>query len=164
MLRTTAMAAAVTIGCAALAYPVAYHLAKVASSRTKALIYLGIVLPLWASYIVRVYAWRNILSQEGVLYWFADKLHLTGVVDAVVDAPFIGGATLSDSWTGQWLVFIYVWIPYMILPIQPPSSGYPSPSSMPRPTSAPGRGTPSVGSSGRWRCQGSSPVPSSPSR
>ncbi len=118
VIRTASMAAAVTVGCAVVAYPLAYFVARRATPRVKTLLYLGVILPLWASYIVRVYAWRNILSTEGVLYWFADHLALTWLVDAVVDAPYIGGATLSDSWAGQWMVFVYIWLPYMILPIQ----------------------------------------------
>ena len=75
-------------------------------------------MPLWSSYIVRVLSWRQILNSAGVLTWFADRLGLTWVIDAVLDAPVIGGADLTTSFAGQYLVFLYIWLPYMILPVQ----------------------------------------------
>jgi putative spermidine/putrescine transport system permease protein len=75
------------------------------------------MLPLWSSYLVRVYSWKLILAQEGVLTWFLDKAHLTFVLDWALDLPVIGGSGLSVSPLGQWMVFTYVWLPYMILPI-----------------------------------------------
>jgi putative spermidine/putrescine transport system permease protein len=75
-------------------------------------------MPLWASYIVRVYSWRQILSAEGVLPWFADKLGLGFLLDAVLDLPGVGGPDLNSAFAGQFMVFVYIWLPYMILPIQ----------------------------------------------
>jgi putative spermidine/putrescine transport system permease protein len=76
------------------------------------------MLPLWASYLVKVYAWKLILAKEGILYWVFQQLHLTFVLDAVLAIPVIGGNSLSVSFAGTFLVFLYVWLPYMILPVQ----------------------------------------------
>ena len=116
--RTVLMALAVTIAAAALAMPLGYWLAKVASPRAKALGVLGVLLPLWASYLVRVYSWSLILAQKGVVNWFAVHLHLGGVLDWLLRAPEVGGTSLGFSLIGQFLVFLYVWLPYMVLPVQ----------------------------------------------
>jgi putative spermidine/putrescine transport system permease protein len=118
VVRTAGMAAAVTVACAAIALPIGYFMAKVASPRAKALLYVAVLMPLWASYIVRVYSWRQILSAEGVLPWFADKLGLGFLLDAVLDLPGVGGPDLNSAFAGQFMVFVYIWLPYMILPIQ----------------------------------------------
>ena len=86
--------------------------------RKKAVWVLLVTLPLWASYLVRVYAWRLILAQEGVLSWVLAKLHLTWLLDAALSVPVLGGPSLSSSYLGMFLVFVYVWLPYMILPLQ----------------------------------------------
>lgn len=117
VLRTVAMASAVTIACVALAYPVAYYMAKRATARAKAVLFVLVMLPLWSSYLVRVYSWKLILAQEGVLSWFIDHLGLTFALDWVLDRPAIGGSSLSVSPLGQWMVFVYIWLPYMILPV-----------------------------------------------
>ena len=111
------MAAAVTVACIALAYPIAYYMARRASTRMKALLFVLVLLPLWSSYLVRVYAWKLILAQEGVLTWFVDHLGLSFLLDAALDLPTIGGTSLSVSPLGQWMVFTYIWLPYMILPV-----------------------------------------------
>ena len=80
--------------------------------------YLGVMLPLWSSYLVKVYAWKLILAKEGILTWLFAKLHLTWLLDAWLALPVIGGNSLSVSYTGTFLVFVYVWLPYMILPTQ----------------------------------------------
>lgn len=116
-IRTILMAAAVTLACAALAYPLAYYMARYASSRMKGLLYLLVLLPLWSSYLVRVYAWRLILAKEGITSWFFSALNLDWLLDGVLKLPVIGGPSLSVSFLGMWLVFIYVWLPYMVLPI-----------------------------------------------
>jgi putative spermidine/putrescine transport system permease protein len=115
--RTTAMAAAVTIAAAVIAYPIAYYMARRASLRVKALLYLGVMLPLWSSYLVRVYSWKLILAKEGIITWAAERLHLTWLLDAVLAIPVIGGPSLSTSDIGTFLVFLYIWLPFMILPI-----------------------------------------------
>ncbi len=116
--RTALMAAAVSIAAAILAFPWAYYMARYASRRAKAALYLAVLLPLWSSYLVRVYAWRLILAKEGIVTWFLGALHLEGVLDAVLRLPVIGGPSLSVSFLGMFIVFVYVWLPYMILPIQ----------------------------------------------
>jgi len=116
-IRTILMAAAVTLACAALAYPLAYYMARYASSRMKGLLYLLVLLPLWSSYLVRVYAWRLILAREGITSWLFSALNLEWLLDGVLKLPVIGGPSLSVSFLGMWLVFIYVWLPFMVLPI-----------------------------------------------
>jgi putative spermidine/putrescine transport system permease protein len=73
---------------------------------------------LWSSYLVKVYAWKLILAKEGILTWVFDKLHLTFLIDAWLALPVVGGNSLSVSLTGTFLVFVYVWLPFMILPVQ----------------------------------------------
>jgi putative spermidine/putrescine transport system permease protein len=111
------MAAAVTVAAAVIAFPIAYYMARYATGRTKALFYLAVMLPLWSSYLVRVYAWKLILAKEGILNWFLEQIHLTWLLDALLRTPVIGGTSLSVSYTGTFLVFLYIWLPYMILPI-----------------------------------------------
>ena len=118
ILRTVVMAALVTVASAAIAFPVAYYAARYARGWWKVLFYLGIMLPLWSSYLVKVYAWKLILAKEGILGWFLDKLHLTWLLDAWLALPGVGGNSLSVSPTGTFIVFVYVWLPFMILPIQ----------------------------------------------
>lgn len=116
-LRTASMAAIVTLAAALLAFPLAYYMARFASSRAKALLYLAVTMPLWSSYLVRIYAWKLILAKEGILTWFFTRLGLGGLIDAVLSLPVIGGPSLSVSAIGMFLAFLYVWLPYMILPI-----------------------------------------------
>jgi putative spermidine/putrescine transport system permease protein len=118
ILRTLAMSAAVTIGAAIVAFPIAYYAARYARGTWKALFYLGVMLPLWSSYLVKVYAWKLILAKEGILNWLFAKLHLTWLIEAWLAIPIIGGNSLSVSHTGTFLVFLYVWLPFMILPMQ----------------------------------------------
>jgi putative spermidine/putrescine transport system permease protein len=100
--RTIGIAALVTVTDAILAFPIAFFMAKVASRRTRGLLVVGILMPLWASYLVKVYAWRVILSEEGILNWALGPLGIKG--------PGFG-------FVATWLVFSYLWLPYMILPI-----------------------------------------------
>lgn len=116
--RTTGMAAAVTVACAILAFPLAYIMARYASPRAKGWLYLAVLLPLWSSFLVRVYAWKLILAKEGVFTYFVDKLHLTWLIDALLAIPTIGGPSLSVSAIGMFIAFTYIWLPYMVLPIQ----------------------------------------------
>ncbi|MFN4157986.1 MAG: ABC transporter permease [Gemmobacter sp.] len=118
ILRTLAMAAAVTLGCAVIGFPVAYYAARHARGRWKAAFYLGVMLPLWSSYLVKVYAWKLILAKEGIITWAADGIGAGFVLEAVLSLPWIGGNSLSTSFLGTWMVFVYVWLPYMILPMQ----------------------------------------------
>ena len=116
--RTALMAALVTMACAVIAFPLAYFMTRYAAPRTKTILYLAVLLPLWSSYLIRVYAWKLILAKEGILTWFFMRLGLGGVIDAALSVPSIGGPSLSFSAIGVFLVFVYVWLPYMILPIQ----------------------------------------------
>jgi putative spermidine/putrescine transport system permease protein len=100
--RTVRTALLVTITDAVIAFPIAFYMAKVASRRGKALLVIGILLPLWSSYLVKVYAWRTLLSANGALNWALDPIGLSG--------PGYGQ-------TAVWLVMSYLWLPYMILPI-----------------------------------------------
>jgi putative spermidine/putrescine transport system permease protein len=117
VLRTTLMAAAVTIAAALAAFPLAYYMVRHAGLRMKALLYLGVMLPLWSSYLVRVYSWKLILAKEGIVTWVAGKLGLLWMLDAVLSIPVVGGPSLSTSAIGTFLVFLYIWLPFMILPI-----------------------------------------------
>ena len=100
--RTVIMAAVVTLTCIVVAFPIAFYMARVASSRVRALLVISILLPLWSGYLVKVYAWRLILSQNGVLNW--------------VLAPF-GLQGPGYSIEAVWIVESYLWLPYMIIPI-----------------------------------------------
>ncbi|HEY7760511.1 MAG TPA: ABC transporter permease, partial [Burkholderiales bacterium] len=115
VLRTAGMAAAVTAGAVLLGFPLAYYMVRYASTRTKALLYLGVMLPLWSSYLVRVYSWKLILAKEGIITWLAQQLRLTWLLDGMLALPVIGGPSLSTSDIGTFLVFLYVWLPFMIL-------------------------------------------------
>lgn len=117
--RTAGMAALVTVAAAIVAFPLAYYIARQASPRLRPLLYLAVSIPLWSSYLVRVYAWRFILAKDGVLSWFLAQLGLGGALNALLESPLIGGpwTSLSVSPVGLFLVFLYVWLPYMILPV-----------------------------------------------
>ncbi|MDS9467705.1 ABC transporter permease [Paracoccus sp. MBLB3053] len=118
ILRTVVMAAAVTLAAAAIAFPIAYFAARYARGKWKALFYIGVMLPLWSSYLVKVYAWKLVLAKEGILTWLFEKLHLGWLLDAVLGLPLIGGNSLSVSYLGTFIVFVYIWLPYMIIPVQ----------------------------------------------
>jgi putative spermidine/putrescine transport system permease protein len=116
--RTLLMAAAVTAASVAVAFPIAYVAARYARGAWKAAFYLAVMLPLWSSYLVKVYAWKLILAREGIVSWGAAATGLTPVIDALLALPGVGGPTLSQSHIGTFLVFLYVWSPFMILPVQ----------------------------------------------
>ena len=118
LIRTVVLAAFVSIGAALIGFPIAYYMAKFTSPKMKIFFYLAIMLPLWSSYLVRVYSWKLILAKEGIINWFFTKLHLNWLLDLVLSIPVIGGPSLSISYIGMFLVFTYIWLPFMILPIQ----------------------------------------------
>ena len=118
IVRTVSMAALVTLASIAIAFPIAYFAARHARGRWKALFYLAIMLPLWSSYLVKIYAWKMILAKEGIVSWAAGGLRLGWLLDGLLGLPVIGGPSLSVSYLGTFLVFVYVWLPYMILPMQ----------------------------------------------
>jgi putative spermidine/putrescine transport system permease protein len=100
--RTILIAALVTITDAVLAFPIAFYMAKVASGRMKGLLVVAVLMPLWSSYLIKVYAWRTILSEGGILNWALDPTGASG--------PGYGNVAV-------WLVMSYLWLPYMIIPI-----------------------------------------------
>lgn len=118
LVRTVVLAACVSIGAALIGFPIAYYMAKFTSPKMKIFFYLAIMLPLWSSYLVRVYSWKLILAKEGIINWFFVKLNLEWLLDSILSAPLIGGPSLSISYIGMFLVFTYIWLPFMILPIQ----------------------------------------------
>ena len=118
ILRTVTMAALVTVASAIIAFPIAYYAARYARGWTKAFFYLAIMMPLWSSYLVKVYAWKLILAKEGIVSWMVNGLHLTWLLDRILALPVVGGPSLSFSYIGTFLVFVYIWLPYMILPVQ----------------------------------------------
>lgn len=118
LVRTTVMATVVTIAAAFVAFPIAYYAARYARGRWKAFFYLAIMLPLWSSYLVKIYAWKLILAKEGIFNWVVETLHLKWALDAYLSIPILGGNSLSVSYTGTFLVFLYVWLPFMVLPMQ----------------------------------------------
>jgi putative spermidine/putrescine transport system permease protein len=117
ILRTLGMAIAVTAAAAVIAFPVANYMARYATPRIKALFYVGVMLPMWTSYLVKVYAWRLVLAKQGVLSWFVDLFGLTPVLDGALATPVIGGPSLASSYIGMFIVFTYMWLPFMILPL-----------------------------------------------
>jgi putative spermidine/putrescine transport system permease protein len=102
LIRTVGMAALVTLTTGVLAFPIAYYMARVASPRVRGFLVVAVLMPLWASYLVKAYSWRLILSQDGLLNWALQPLGLHGP---------------GQSEIGLWLVFTYLWLPYMILPL-----------------------------------------------
>jgi putative spermidine/putrescine transport system permease protein len=117
ILRTLSMAVAVTIACGLIALPIANYMVRYASPRARALFYVGVMLPMWMSYLVKVYAWRLILAKQGILSWLLDVVGLGAALDAVLRLPGIGGPSLSASYLGMFIVFVYMWLPFMILPL-----------------------------------------------
>ncbi len=118
IVRSVVMATLVTLASIVIAYPISYYAARYAKGKWKAVFYILIMLPLWSSYLVKVYAWKLILAKEGIISWTAAKLNLTWALDALLSIPVIGGTSLSFSYIGTFMVFIYVWLPFMILPTQ----------------------------------------------
>ena len=103
-LRTIGIAAAVTVADAILAFPLAYFMARLASGRSRTFLFVAVLLPLWSSYLIRVYIWRLILGADGILNWALESVGLP--------APNIG----YTNWA-VWIIFTYVWLPFMVLPV-----------------------------------------------
>jgi putative spermidine/putrescine transport system permease protein len=118
MRRSVTMAVLVTLACVAIGFPLAYYMARYATGAQKALLYIAVMLPLWSSYLVRLYAWKLLLAKEGAISWTAQQLHLTWLLEALLELPAVGGPSLSFSALGTFVVFVYMWLPFMILPIQ----------------------------------------------
>jgi len=116
--RSITMAVLVTLACTVLGFPLAYYMARYASGAQKALLYIAVMLPLWSSYLVRLYAWKLLLAKEGAINWLAQHTHTAWLLDALLALPAIGGPSLSFSAIGTFVVFVYMWLPFMVLPIQ----------------------------------------------
>ncbi len=117
MLRSITMALAVTLACVALGFPLAFYMARHARGPQKAALYIAVMLPLWSSYLVRLYAWKLLLAKEGAISWLAQQTSTVWLLDALLSLPAIGGPSLSFSAIGTFLVFVYMWLPFMVLPI-----------------------------------------------
>jgi putative spermidine/putrescine transport system permease protein len=117
ILRTVTMAVLVTIACALIALPIATYMARYATGRMKAVFYVGVMLPMWTSYLVKVYAWRLMLAKQGIIAWFFDALGIESALEWLLATPGIGGPSLSSSYLGMFIVFVYMWLPFMILPM-----------------------------------------------
>ena len=115
--RTVSMAVAVTVAAAVVAFPLANYMARHAGPKMKALCYVGVMLPMWTSYLVKVYAWRLILAKQGIASWAVTSLGLGGALDALLATPVVGGPSLASSYIGMFIVFVYMWLPFMILPL-----------------------------------------------
>ena len=102
--RTIGIAAAVTVTDAILAFPLGYFMARLAGRRSRALLFVMVLLPLWSSYLVRIYAWRTILAHDGAINWALNGL---GLPDQNI---------AYTNWA-MWIVFSYVWLPFMVLPV-----------------------------------------------
>jgi len=102
-LRTVGMATLVTLTDAVLAFPIAYYMARVASPRMRGALVVAILMPLWASYLVKIFAWRTVFLGNGFVAWLL--------------APFGIQGPGTDEIANSWIVFSYLWLPYMILPI-----------------------------------------------
>ncbi len=116
--RTATMAFFVTVVSAIISFPLAYYIAKYASPRLKTWLLIGVTIPLWSSYLVRVYSWKLILAQEGILSYFINLFGLSGALEWLLSFESIGGSSLALSPLGMFIVFVYIWLPYMIIPIQ----------------------------------------------
>jgi len=104
IVRTVAMAAAVTVTDAVVAFPFAYYMARVASGRAKTILFMAILLPLWASYLAKVYSWLVIFTHDGILDWGLAKIGLGQV------------HLIYTNWA-VYTVFCYLWLPFMIIPV-----------------------------------------------
>ncbi len=116
-LRSTVMAVLVTLTCTVIGFPIAFYMARHARGSLKAFLFVAVMLPLWSSYLVRVYAWKLLLAKEGAISWLAQNLHLQWLLDALLSVPVVGGSSLSFSPLGTFIVFVYMWLPFVILPI-----------------------------------------------
>jgi putative spermidine/putrescine transport system permease protein len=117
----------------------------------EAFFYIAVMLPMWASYIVKAYAWTLLLAKDGVAQWFLSHLGLEPILTSLLTLPAIGGNTLSTSGLGRFLVFVYIWLPFMILPVQAALERLPLRCCRPQPIWARVRARPSAMWFCRWR-------------
>ncbi len=109
--RSVVMASLVTVASVVIGFPLAYMMARHTRGTTKALLYIAVMLPLWSSYLVRLYAWKLLLAKEGAIAWLVAQLHLQWLLEAILSMPVIGGNSMSFSPLGTFLVFVYMWLP-----------------------------------------------------
>ncbi|HYX84233.1 MAG TPA: ABC transporter permease [Gaiellales bacterium] len=102
--NTLVMAIVVTITDAVLAFPLAYYMVRMASTRMRAFLFVGVLMPLWSSYLIKAYTWRLITAQDGPINWALGKVGL-------------GPYHIAYTYTAMWLAFTYLWLPYMVLPV-----------------------------------------------
>jgi len=118
IVRTVLLSTVVTLLAILIAFPIAYYAARYARGRVKALFYVAVMMPLWSSYLVKVYAWKLLLAKEGAVGWVMNAAGAASLLDGWLSLPLVGGPSLSVSYTGMVLVFLYLWTPFMVLPIQ----------------------------------------------
>ncbi len=104
ILRTVGMAAGVTVADGIIAFPFAYFMARVATRQTRTILYVAILLPLWASYLAKVYAWQLVFTRDGLLNWSLGKVAL-------------GPLNLINTNWAVFIAFCYIWLPYMVIPV-----------------------------------------------
>jgi putative spermidine/putrescine transport system permease protein len=104
ILRTVLMAAGVTVVDAVIALPFAYYMARMASPRTRTALFVAVLIPLWASYLARVYAWILVLNHDGILNWALARVGL-------------GPVNILYTNTAVFIVFCYIWLPFMVIPV-----------------------------------------------
>ena len=102
--RTVGIAAGVTVVDGLIAFPFAYFMARVATRRTRTILYVAILLPLWASYLAKVYAWQLVFTRDGLLNWSLGKVAL-------------GPLNLINTNWAVFIAFCYIWLPYMVIPV-----------------------------------------------
>ena len=117
VLRTTLMAIAVAAASVVVAFPLAYFMARYTRGAARAFCYVAVMLPMWTSYLVKVYAWRLILAKQGIFSWLLDQVGMGAALEALLRLPWIGGPSLASSYLGVFAVFVYMWLPFVILPI-----------------------------------------------
>jgi putative spermidine/putrescine transport system permease protein len=101
---TVQMAVIVTITDILLAFPLAYYMVRIASRRTRALLLVGVLMPLWSSYLIKAYTWRLMTGDKGTINWALGQVGL-------------GPLHIAFTQTAMWLAFSYIWLPYMVLPV-----------------------------------------------
>ena len=102
--RTLGIAVAVTLSDVVISFPLAYYAARLSSARARNAILLAVVIPLWANYLVRIFAWKLILTPNGLIDWLTQHAHL-------------GRLQLGNSNWAIWITFVYLWLPFTLLPI-----------------------------------------------
>ncbi|MDI9349565.1 MAG: ABC transporter permease [Candidatus Symbiobacter sp.] len=117
VMRSFLMAVAVTAASVIMGFPLAWYIVRYTQGWRRLVLFLLVSLPLWSSYLVRLYIWKLLLAKEGIVAWIFTALHLENLLDAILSIPVIGGSSLSFSLIGTFLVFLYMWFPFMVIPM-----------------------------------------------